>query len=49
MKEVISAEKGMKRLFFFIVGILATIAYRIIIVLNNYSKIRTNGQYIIKF
>jgi hypothetical protein len=38
MKEVIRAESGIKRWFFFLVGILATIAYRIIIVLNNYNQ-----------
>jgi hypothetical protein len=34
MKEVISANLGFKRWFFFIAGIIATLAYRIIIVLN---------------
>ena len=38
MKEVIKAEVGFKRLFFFVVGIIATFAYRAIVVLNGYGE-----------
>lgn len=36
VKEVVSANVGFKRWFFFFAGIVATIAYRIIIVLDAY-------------
>ncbi len=39
MKELIKSNIGFKRWFFFWAGIVATLAYRIIIVLNNYSKL----------
>ena len=37
MKEVIPSNTGLNRMFFFWSGIVATLAYRIIIVLNYYS------------
>ncbi|MCK4997086.1 hypothetical protein KAS08_02175 [Candidatus Pacearchaeota archaeon] len=36
MKEIIHANKGLKRWFFFWAGIIATLAYRSIIVLDSY-------------
>jgi hypothetical protein len=36
MKELISSDIGFKRYAFFVVGIIATIAYRIIIVLEDF-------------
>lgn len=36
MKEIIHANVGLKRWFFFLAGIIATLAYRSIIVLNLY-------------
>lgn len=39
MKEVISSNMGINRMFFFWVGIVATLAYRVIIVLNYYSVV----------
>jgi len=37
MKELIKSNKWGVRIFFFLIGIIATFAYRIIIVLNIYS------------
>jgi len=37
MKEVILSNTGLRRMFFFWAGIVATLAYRIIVVLNFYN------------
>lgn len=39
MEEVIKSNTGFSRLFFFLAGIIATIAYRVIVVLNFYSNV----------
>lgn len=39
MKEVILSNTGIRRMLFFWVGIIATLAYRSIVVLNYYSTI----------
>lgn len=39
MEEMIESNLGFKRWFFFWAGIIATLAYRVIVVLNNYSRL----------
>ncbi len=38
VKDVVKANTGLKRMFFFVSGIIATLAYRGIVVLNQYGK-----------
>ena len=42
VKDVVKANTGFKRMFFFVSGIIATLAYRGIVVLNQYSKLLVN-------